>query len=301
MSHKRYYIRSFILIALLLLLGTPTIQQNIYSTPSEIIVSKTRNHNLNYSKENVLEIDLEFDLQSLSIIEGETYEISDFIKEMDKTSLEYIDYHYKDESMENYKESGEYEIIIVFQNTFRSKLEKKTTLKIEKKQNTNVVSSANQLQQSQPARNMDIESQILSSNQYLGSRGRLYFSSMYSVALHEPTTSDEAQRIVNNVDSASYIPYGNVMIIADHSYQGFDIIKTQNAGNFIYIKKEANGTYYLEKYVVRERTNGKNVGYDLITNDNRSISYDVNCPLVLYTCNTADGYEVTILLLDRVY
>lgn len=286
-------------------------------TMNQIKEDNSFNAEINDKTLNISEFKIDFELQSVTVKEDESYQMSNFIPEGNIIPLTNIDYAYKEESMGTYKDAGKYEIVIIFKNSYGNKIEKNTSLIIEKKtseitqQNkennktkSNDISkkttSTNQITKTNNIKKDDIESQILASDQKIGTHGRLYFSSLYSVALYRPNSNKDPQSIVDNKDSAAYFKYGKVMIIADHASQGFEIIKKQNVGDFVYIKKEsADNNYILEKYIVREKTIGINTGTNLVTNDNRNVATDINYSLVLYTCNTND-YEVTILFLDKV-
>lgn len=267
----------------------------------------------NEEKEIVPEFKLDFELQNVTIKEEEKYEIQDFIPNIKYEVLDDINYYYYEKAMSNYKEKGKYDIIIIFEDINKKTIEKKSTLTIEnsepikatnasdKKTGTtsekNIIKTINTISTTQK----EIENKILTNNKKLGDSGRLYFSSLYSIALYSPYTTEEAQEFVDNQDSGAYYPHGNIMIIADHAYQGFSIIKSQTIGSYVYIKKvDENNQKVLEKYIIREKTNGNNTGAYLITDDGRKLATDINYDLALYTCNSADGKNITILLLDKV-
>lgn len=279
-------------------------------------------NNLAEMKENITEFTIDFELENLTIKENEQYKITSFIPENVETLLKHIDYNYKDKNMSNYRIAGKYEIVIIFKDVYNREIEKTCFLIIEKaeevpkivkkstqtqtKNNSEIINTTNSSPKQTntlpktSSSQTNLESQILKNDKNLGSYGRIYFSSLYSVALYTPTNAREAQQMVDNVDSAVIYRYGNIKIIADHANQGFSIIKSQNVGDYVYIKTlSTDDNYALEKYVVKEKTNGKNTKSKLITNDNRDIGTDVNHSLALYTCNTKDGYNITILLLDK--
>lgn len=264
-------------------------------------------------EETIPEFKLDFELQNVTIEEKEKYEIQDFLPNAKDESLDDINYYYYEKEMSNYKEKGKYDIIIIFEDINKKTIEKKSTLTIEKKEpikttkasdkkasSTTKKITVKQVNTKKPTQK-EIENKILTSNKKLGDSGRLYFSSLYSIALYSPDTSEEAQEFVDNQDSGAYYPHGSIMIIADHAHQGFSIIKSQKVGNYVYIKKvDENNQKILEKYIIREKTNGTNTGAYLITNDGRKLATDVNYDLALYTCNSNDGKNITILLLDKV-
>ncbi len=264
-------------------------------------------------EEIIPEFKLDFELQNVTIKEEEKYEIQDFLPNAKDESLDDINYYYYEKEMSNYKEKGNYDIIIIFEDVNKKTIEKKSTLTIEKKEpikttkasdkktsSTTKKINVKQVNTKKPTQK-EIENKILTSNKKLGDSGRLYFSSLYSIALYSPDTSEEAQEFVDNQDSGAYYPHGSIMIIADHAHQGFSIIKSRKVGSYVYIKKvDENNQKILEKYIIREKTNGTNTGAYLITNDGRKLATDVNYDLALYTCNSADGKNITILLLDKV-
>lgn len=281
-----------------------------------------RVNGINYAKpkqsfkeeeEIISEFKLDFELQNVTIKEEEKYEIQDFLPNTKNDSLNDINYYYYAKEMSNYKQKGKYEIIIIFENINKETIEKKSTLTIVEKEpikttktNDNKTNSTSkkvvaEKVNSKKTTTKEIENKILTNNKKLGDSGRLYFSSLYSIALYSPDTSAEAQKFVDNQDSGAYYPHGNIMIIADHAYQGFSIIKSQKVGSYVYIKKiNENNQKVLDKYIIREKTNGTNTGAYLITSDGRKLATDVNYDLALYTCNSADGKNITILLLDKV-
>ncbi len=148
---------------------------------------------------------------------------------------------------------------------------------------------------------LSLEQKILKRNDKIGSAGRLYFPSLYSVALYNTSLYDRnIQNIVDRSDSAAYFRYGSVYLIGDHNDQGFNIIKSQKVGSKAYIKlKKSNGSYYLRTFKVVEVINGYNYGDHLVTKDGRDVK-DINASLVMYTCNTPDGRNVTIVIYEDI-
>lgn len=146
-----------------------------------------------------------------------------------------------------------------------------------------------------------IEQKILKNNDRIGSAGRLYFSSLYSVALYQTSFFDPSiQKIVDAKDSAAYFKYGSVYLIGDHSNQGFNIIKSQKVGSKAYIKvKNNNGSYSLRTFKVKEVVTGYNYGDRLVTKDGRDVK-NIKASLVMYTCNSADGKKVTIVIWEEL-
>ena len=257
----------------------------------------------NYEAEtSVPAFTIDFELQPLTIQEDETYQITNFFPTDQVSLLTNVQYQYKDERMGNYSIPGTYEIAITFQDTYGRVIEKDATLVIEKKVVSVPVSQKVYTQEkaTKSTSTTSTEKQIIDDAKTLGTQGRLYIASS-SVALYSPTTSEEAQEMVDQQDSGAFYRYGNTMIIADHDYQGFSIIKSLKTGNFVYIKKRlANGNILLEKYIVDEKTTGFNTKTNLVTEDGRDIGTDIAADLSLYTCNSSDGYHITLVFLHQV-
>lgn len=308
MSKSKFlsYSRTIALVIILLLSIGLTFNHVSQTTADNAVkLAETNYETTNETTENDNKnetFELNVELKDITIKENEKYNINDFIKEEDKSLLENITYLYKDNSMNNIKTKGKYEITLIFRDTNNNEIEKNATLTIEQKIEQTIKSNTTSTTTKKTTNispKKTTEEKILEEDKKLGTFGRIYFSSLYSVALYRPTTSEQAQAYVDNKDSAAYYKYGNIMIVADHAYQGFTIIKSLKAGDYVYIKKRTGTGFGLEKYIVREKTNGKNTGYNLITDDGRDIGTDVNNSLALYTCNTADGLHVTIVLLDK--
>lgn len=262
-------------------------------------------------------------LTNLTIREKTNYKITDFIQNANKLPAE-ITYEYTLPEMNNYYLPGTYQIKITFKDQINNTLEKEANLTIIKEQKVNDSKSTNSSKATTNSSksnkvnnkstktnnsnttnnnnktnnsNTSIETRILNDSKKLGSSGRIFFGSLYSVALYQPTTSEEAQKYVDNKDSGAIIKYSNISLVADHASQGFDIIKRQKIGNYIYIK---NSNKTIDKYVIKEKTTGYNTGDKLLTKDGRNVLYDTDYSLALYTCNSSNGYHVTILLLNKV-
>lgn len=311
------YVRTPILCIILIIsiglifnsVSGPTNAVQLAKTNLETIDSK-----LKPNTEEVPEFIIDFKLQDITIKEHEKYSINSFIKTEDKELLNDINYSFKEEKMDTYSTIGTHEIIIVFKDSYGQEIEKSASLVITPKAevktqtnnkitstSTNTTKSTTKTKNTTNEPKKDIETLIKEENKKLGTYGRIYFSSLYSVALYRPTTSEQAQKMVDDKDSAAYYRYGKIMIIADHAHQGFTIIKSQKAGDYVYIKSlNEKNEYQISKYIIREVTTGKNTGVALTTDDGRDIGTDVNNDLALYTCNTSDGLKVTIVLLDKV-
>ncbi len=238
-------------------------------------------------------------LTNLTIIEKTNYKITDFIQSINNLPAE-ITYEYTLPEMNNYYLPGTYLIKITFKDNINNTLEKEANLTILKNQQVNKPkpkTSSNTNKSTNTDNNISIENRILNDSKKLGDSGRIFFESLYSIALYEPTSTEEAQEYVDNKDSGAIIEYPNISIIADHASQGFDIIKKEKIGNYIYIK---NPNKTIDTYVIKEKTNGYNTKDKLLTEDGRNIIFDTDYSLALYTCNSSNGYHVTILLLDKV-
>jgi len=87
-----------------------------------------------------------------------------------------------------------------------------------------------------------------------GSAGRLYFNNGYSVALNyvDPYNAWEVQSVCDAWDSAvvEYVAEFGSTLIADHSHQGFNIIKSYGVGSTVTIKDAWGGstTYVCVSY-----------------------------------------------------
>ncbi len=240
------------------------------------------------------------ELKSLTIVEGEMYQPADFIETLD-SSVE-MEYFYQDEKMGTYQTPGEYTIVLLFPSQIGT-ISKKTTLVIEKKKETKPVKK---IVSSSPAKTSvpkkTITQKILSHQGKMGTAGRLYFSNLSSVALYEADFYvDDLQKIVDEKDSAAYfLYYGETPTIADHSIQGFDIIKKQKVGSIAYRKvKNTEGEILLEKYQVINKIQGVNTGTELLTEDGKKIN-QIDASLIMYTCNSANPKSVTIVLWKKI-
>lgn len=118
-----------------------------------------------------------------------------------------------------------------------------------------------------------------------GDIGRLYVSNI-NVALYEGLE----QEICDTIDSACYKMHKGVIIIADHSHQGFDAIKDCRPGDVCVVRYE-DGTADVYECTVYE-PNGKNLKNDLADSNGTSI-FDSGADMIMYTCNE-DWENVTI-------
>jgi len=106
----------------------------------------------------------------------------------------------------------------------------------------------------------------------------------------------KSQTIVNEEDSAwlyENLP-GLTQIIADHYYQGFEVIKTAIPRETVaYLTREGKVTVYRCVSVYTDR---QNVQGDLILSDGRIVQRaNGDGPLATYTCNDEVGISVTVV------
>ena len=129
-----------------------------------------------------------------------------------------------------------------------------------------------------------------------GTFGRLYISN-FSVALYDynvnTNSNHSLQTIVNNNDSAAYYTANDKLVIADHSYQGFNILVNLKEGTTSYIKFKDGNTI---KYKLIKKDEGINTGPDLVDNKGNSF-FKTNSDIIMYTCYK-DGIMVTLWALS---
>lgn len=128
-----------------------------------------------------------------------------------------------------------------------------------------------------------------------GTYGRIYISG-YSAALYDynvyTRSSESLQTLVDNSDSAAYyLNYGK-KIIADHAYQGFNVLINLSEGATSYIKFEDGSVI---RYKLIKKSEGVNTGPDLIDNEGNSF-FDMASDLIMYTCY-GDGIMATLWVL----
>ena len=125
-----------------------------------------------------------------------------------------------------------------------------------------------------------------------GTFGRLYVSN-YNVALYDynvnTTNSKSLQTIVNDKDSAAYYITKNKLVIADHNYQGFNVLINLNVGTTSYIKFKNGKTI---KYKLIKKSKGVNTGPDLVDTKGNSF-FDMKSDIIMYTCYK-DGIMATL-------
>ena len=125
-----------------------------------------------------------------------------------------------------------------------------------------------------------------------GTFGRLYVSN-YNVALYDynvnTSTKKTLQTIVNDKDSAAYYTTKNKLVIADHNYQGFNILVNLKVGTTSYIKFKDGNTI---KYKLTKKSVGVNTGPDLIDTKGNSF-FSMKSDIIMYTCYK-DGIMATL-------
>ena len=125
-----------------------------------------------------------------------------------------------------------------------------------------------------------------------GAFGRLYILD-YSVTLYDynvnTNSSSSLQTIVNNIDSAAYYLNKNKLIIADHNYQGFNILTNLTEGMTSYIISEDGSVI---EYKLIKKAKGFNIGQDLIDTEGNSF-FNMKSDIIMYTCYD-DGIMTTL-------
>ena len=129
-----------------------------------------------------------------------------------------------------------------------------------------------------------------------GTFGRLYVSN-FSVALYDynvnTNSSSSLQTIVNNNDSAAYYMTNGKLVIADHSYQGFNVLVGLNQGANSYIKFKDGSSI---RYRLIKKSKGVNTGPDLKDTKGNSF-FKMNSDIIMYTCYE-DGIIATLWVLS---
>ena len=125
-----------------------------------------------------------------------------------------------------------------------------------------------------------------------GTYGRLYISN-FNVAVYDfnvnTNSKKDLQDIVNEKDSAAYYINKNKLIIADHNYQGFNVLVNLNIGTTSYIKFKNGNTI---KYKLIKKSEGTNTGYDLVDKKGNSF-FNMESDIIMYTCYK-NGIMVTL-------
>ena len=124
-----------------------------------------------------------------------------------------------------------------------------------------------------------------------GNIGRLYIKN-HSVALYNSLS----QATCDAWDSACYGTWSNVIIIADHKNQGFDIIKTCKPGDTCYILHQDGAK---EQFICTKiEPNGRNMETDVLDRYGNS-AYEAGYNMFMYTCNE-NWKNITITYWNRI-
>lgn len=118
-----------------------------------------------------------------------------------------------------------------------------------------------------------------------GSVGRLSIGG-YSANLYQ----SNSQSTVDAYDSAAYMPWGNIVMIADHASQGFSVIRSCGAGSVGTITDNSTITYL----TCASSYQGTNTGNGINLADGRYAETVGDGSYMLYTCNDSTGVSVTV-------
>ncbi|MCH4282034.1 MAG: hypothetical protein LKF83_02705 [Solobacterium sp.] len=118
-----------------------------------------------------------------------------------------------------------------------------------------------------------------------GSVGRLTIGG-YTAELYQSSS----QSVVDAADSAAYIPWGNIVMIADHASQGFSVLRSLGAGASGTITDNSTITYI----TCASSYQGTNTGNGINLADGRYAETVGDGSYMLYTCNDSAGVSVTV-------
>ncbi len=141
----------------------------------------------------------------------------------------------------------------------------------------------------------DVIETIRRNESSLGTLGRLFLPSVdFNVAVYSTDLSDgnNAQKIVDQKDSAAYFQIRNHSVIADHNHQGFHRIIDLEIGDKAYIKTSDG---QIQVYRMTQKFEGMNLGSDL-TDLNGKSAFDLESDLILYTCYKIYEYENHVMI-----
>ena len=190
------------------------------------------------------------------------------------------------EKNEYISEKNEQEIIKT-DEIEEKKEEKKEEKAVEKKKNTTVKIASSKTNNQKNNINTKKNTTIK-----YGTYGRLYVSN-YNVALYDynvnTTNNKSLQTIVDEKDSAAYYETNGKLVIADHNYQGFNVLVNLNVGTTASIKFEDGKTI---KYKLIKKSEGTNTGPDLIDKEGNSF-FEMKSDIIMYTCYK-NGIMVTL-------
>lgn len=138
--------------------------------------------------------------------------------------------------------------------------------------------------------------------------GKLSISKVdYQVAVYCADASgsgESAQMITDNENSAAIFKYGLHTIIADHDYQGFDVIKEVSPGDTCTIDfpdgrsqtlqcvATAQGVNTAEMLIATDSIQGKNIA-EGITGEKVNLFHITQPYTVMYTCDVSPGLFIT--------
>lgn len=97
-----------------------------------------------------------------------------------------------------------------------------------------------------------------------------------------------SQAAADAQDSATYYPFKNYMLVADHWNQGFWKIKRCSAGTKAYIYRGTSTQTLTCTGICR----GVNADYDLLYEDGSSAT--TGSGVIMYTCNGSNYHDITI-------
>ena len=183
--------------------------------------------------------------------------------------------------------------IIIEQKKVNKQIEKEIINEEINNQTTNFQTENTTIQANQEQETNIINNEInINQNNNESSFARLYINN-YNVALYDynvyTTSNLDLQTIVNNPDSAAYYNNYNKTVIADHNYQGFNILIYLEIGATSQIIQN-NGLTTTYKMIYKSK--GTNTGPDLIDTNNTSF-FDMQSDLIMYTCYD-NGIMVTL-------
>ena len=190
------------------------------------------------------------------------------------------------------------------ENTVKQENKKVTTIKKEENRESVEKTSSEIKKQEVPSTPTvsTIETPIVSEiekvrkdTRTLGTFGRLYLPSVnLNVALYKTdvSTGNEAQKIVDNKDSAAYFLIYTHQIIADHSHQNFHKIADIPVGEKAYIKKSDSEVIV---YKLVQKFEGINAESDLTDLNGKSV-FDEKENLIMYTCYKINEYENHVMI-----
>ena len=183
--------------------------------------------------------------------------------------------------------------IIIEQKKVNKQIEKEIINEEINNQTTDFQTENTTIQTNQEQETNIINNEInINQNNNESSFARLYINN-YNVALYDynvyTTSNLDLQTIVNNPDSAAYYNNYNKTVIADHNYQGFNILIYLEIGATSQIIQN-NGQTTTYKMIYKSK--GTNTGPDLIDTNNNSF-FDMQSDLIMYTCYD-NGIMVTL-------